>query len=94
MPFQRKDIHIDAPTTDGIYHAVLIGDSTAPFSLEVTLQRLRLTKTGKWMLFNVSKQVCDALHDGKITRLLPVITVFLGFFQQDYFHKSSIAMGW
>ncbi len=36
----------------------------------------------------------NAFHDFYVTRLLPVVTVFLGFFKQNYFHRSSIATGW
>ena len=33
------------------------------------------------------------LHNLFITRLLPVVTVFLGLLKQNYFHRSSIATG-
>lgn len=94
MPFQRKNIHIDATTTDRIDHAVLIGDTAAPFALKISLQGFRLTHTSKRMLLYVFQQFSNALHDFHITRLLPVVVAFLGFLQQDYFHRSSMAMGW
>ena len=35
----------------------------------------------------------NAIHNLFITRLLPVVTVFLGLLKQNYFHRSSIATG-
>ena len=94
MTSQRKDIHIYAPATDGVNHAVLIGDTAAPLALKVSFQGFRLALARKRMLLYVFQQFGNALYDFHITRLLPVVTVFLGFLQQDYFHRSSMAMGW
>ena len=44
------------------------------------------------VLLNIVEQVCNALHDFYITSLLPILMVFSCLFQQNYFHKSSIAM--
>ncbi len=94
MTFQRKDIYIDATTANGVDHAVLIGNAATPFALKIALQGLWLAKSSERMQLNIFQQFGNALHDFYITRLLPVVTVFLGFLQQDYFHRSSMAMGW
>ena len=94
MTLQRKDIDIYAATADRVNHTVLIGDATTPFALKVSLQRLWLAQSREWMLFNVLQQCADALHDFHVTRLQPIITVLPGLLQQDYFHRSSMSMGW
>lgn len=53
MPFQREHIHVDATTTDGVNHTMLIGNATTPFALKVALQRLRLAHPAEWMLLNI-----------------------------------------
>ena len=94
MTLQRKDKHIDATTTDGVNHAVLIGDAATPFSSKIPLHGFGLTLACKRMLLNVLQQLRDMLHGGIIACLLPVVTVFLGLLKQNYLHRSSMAMGW
>ena len=93
MTFQRKDINVNTSTANGVNHAVLIVDAPAPLALEIAFQWLWFAYTSKRMFLYIIKQVGDALHDFYITRLLPIITIFTGFFKQNYFHRSSIAMG-
>ena len=38
MPFQREHIHVNTTTTDGVHHAMLVGDTAAPFALTVRFQ--------------------------------------------------------
>lgn len=94
MAFQRENIDVNLTTTNGVNHTVFVSNATAPFPLEIALQWFRLTQTCKWMLLYVFKQSGNALHDLFITCLLPVVTIFLGLLEQNYFHRSSIATGW
>ena len=54
--------------------------------------RSRSINARERVLLNIVEQVCNALHDFYITSLLPILMVFSYLFQQNYFHKSSIAM--
>ena len=54
--------------------------------------RSRSINARERVLLNIVEQVCNALHDFYITSLLPILMVFSCLFQQNYFHKSSIAM--
>lgn len=94
MTLQREDIDINSTIANGINHAVLISDAPAPLTLKVALQGFRLAKTGERMLLNVLKQFRYALHDFHVSCLLPVIVIFSGFLEQNYFHRSSMAIGW
>ena len=94
MAFQGEDIYINTTTADGINHAMFISNATTPFALKIALQGFWFTKTCERMLLNILKQGGNALHNLLITCLLPVVAVFLGFLQQNYFHRSSIATGW
>ena len=35
MTLQRKDIYVNATTTDGVNHAVLIGNAATPLALKI-----------------------------------------------------------
>ncbi len=94
MSFQRENIDVYLSATDGVNHTVFVSNATAPFTLKIAFQWFRFTQACKWMLLYVFKQGGNALHDLFITCLLPVVTVFLGLLEQNYFHRSSIATGW
>ena len=79
--------------TDRVNHAMFVSDAARPFPLMVTLQGLWFSNACKRMLLNIVKQSCNALHDSHIACLLPVFMVFPCLLQQNYFHKSSMAMG-
>ena len=93
MTFHREDIYIDSSTADGIDHTMLIGNATTPFALKIALQWLGLAKSSERMQLNILQQFGNALHDFHITCLLPVVAILLGFLQQNYFHRSSMAIG-
>ena len=61
-------------------------------SAEVKKNCSRSINARERVLLNIVEQVCNALHDFYITSLLPILMVFSCLFQQNYFHKSSIAM--
>ena len=93
MPFQREHIHVYATTTDGVHHAMLVGDTAAPFALKIALQRFRFAHSAKRMLLDILQKCGNAIHNLLVTGPFPVVSVFLGLLKQYYFHKSSMAMG-
>ena len=90
MVTHREYIYIDSTAADRIDQTMFVRNSTTPFPLVVALKWFRFSYTSKGMLLNVLKQLSNAFHDFCITQLLPIVTVFLGFCEQYYFHKSSI----
>lgn len=93
MSLQRENIHVNSATTDGVDHTMLVGNATTPFALKISLQWFRFAKSCKRVFLDILQQRGNALHDFIVTCLLPVVAVFLGLFEQYYFHRSSIATG-
>ena len=50
MTFQREDIDVYLSATNRVNHAVLVSNTTTPFSLEIAFQWLWFTQACKWML--------------------------------------------
>lgn len=67
-------------------------NSSTPLST-LTFQRLWLANTRKRMQLYIFKQGCDRFKNTWVTRVLPIISVSLCMFKQNYFHRSSMAIG-
>jgi len=81
MTLQRKNIHIDATTTDRVNHAVLIGNVATPFALKITFQGFGFAKSCERVQLNILQQLGNAFHDLIITRLQPIVTILLSLLQ-------------
>ena len=94
MESQRKHIDINHAVANGINQAVLIGDAAAPKTMQLSLQWLGFSYACKGMLKDVSKQLCDALHNALIAYCFLIRQVLLCPGHKLYFHKSSSFITW
>ncbi len=91
MESHRKNKNVDTAVTDGIHQTVFICDAATPLTT-LPLQRLWLANARKWMTLNVFQQIGNAFQNTLVTSSFPIIPVLLSLFEQNYFHRSSMAI--